>query len=244
MLRSKKHNTQEEWLKAYEEIKKFANTEEGKRRAEKLIEKASSRIPKEGKIIYGWSGGKDSLALEVICDRLGIEDCVLCTTGFRWEYPNFKKYISENAPKKLFIVDWNIDVDFLNSHSKYVFPKTSADIYYWYKYNQRGWKKYATEVNADYILLGQRNQDGNNTKRKDKREICPIYDFTHEDIFLLIIYGNKKLAPFYFEKDGFNRGTARWIEEHDIKDVYLKDKSVIYDNQIIEKVRKFLEEMK
>lgn len=245
MLKRKKHNTQEEWLQAYYKIKEFAKTDEGKARAEELINIASSRIPNEGKIIYGWSGGKDSIALEVICERLGIKECVFVTTGYRYEYDNFIEYIKQNAPKNLNIINWNIATDFLNAHSKVVFPKTSEDIYFWYKYNQKGWKQYATKVNADYILLGQRTQDGNKTKnRRDKREMCPIDDFTHEDIFLLIHYGNKELAPFYFEKDGFNRGTARWIEEHNIEDVYLKDPTIIFRNKDINKVKDFLNERK
>ena len=101
MLKNKKHNTQKDWLLAWEAQKRFAETEQGKQRVEYLINLAISRIPK-GKCVYTWSGGKDAIALQCICERVGITECALGTIGLQWEYPSFVKYIEKNISDKSF----------------------------------------------------------------------------------------------------------------------------------------------
>lgn len=138
MLKRKKANTQMEWMKAYSDITEYMNEPQGMKEAEELIQKAVSRIPK-GKCIYGWSGGKDALALQVICEAAGITDCVLGTIGERWEYPVFTEYVRKHAPEGLKIMDFGVTPEFLNKHSDLVLPANSRDNYFWYRYcNQLG----------------------------------------------------------------------------------------------------------
>ena len=233
-------------MKAYSDITEYMESSEGMKEAEELIQKAISRIP-NGKCIYGWSGGKDALALQVICEAAGITDCVLGTIGWRWEYPVFTEYVREHAPEGLKVMDFGITAEFLNEHPHLVLPANSRDNYFWYKYcNQKAYVTYADEMNADYILLGLRTQDGNKCHgRTDKRQISPMHDFTHEDIFKIMAYGGKELPPIYYLPDGFNQGTHAWVMRHggdkELETIWQIDRDIILKNQELEKVRRFME---
>ena len=91
MLKRKKKNTQAEWLDAYCKIREYMETPQGVHDAEVLIEIALERILPLGAshCVYAWSGGKDAIALQVICEEAGIHNCGLGTIGERWEYPTF-----------------------------------------------------------------------------------------------------------------------------------------------------------
>lgn len=246
MLKRKKRNTQSEWMKVYDEITEYMKTPQGEKEAEELIQKAISRIPK-GKCVYSWSGGKDALALQVVCEAAGITDCGLGTIGERWEYPSFWEHVKEHAPKGLEILDFGITAEFLNKHPKYVFPANSKDNNYWFVHcNQRHFSEYADKMNADYILLGHRVQDGNKCHgRKDQRQIAPMHDFTHEDIFKIMAYGHKELPPIYYMPDGFNQGTHAWVMrfggDKELETIWQIDRNILLRNQVLDKVRKFVE---
>lgn len=246
MLKRKKRNTQEEWMQAYNDVTEHTKTPEGRKEAEALIEKAISRIPK-GKCVYGWSGGKDALALQVVCEAAQIHDCVLGTIGERWEYPAFVEYVKTHKPDGLTILNFDVSAEFLNSHPNYILPANSKDNYFWFKYcNQKAFKTYADDMEADYILLGHRVQDGNKCHgRKDQRQITPLHDFTHEDVFKIMAYGNKELPPIYTMPDGFNQGTHAWVMrfggDKELETLWQIDRNILLRNQVLDKVRKFVE---
>lgn len=245
MLKSKKHNTQKDWLLAWEAQKRFSNTEQGKLRAEHLIELAISRIPR-GKCVYTWSGGKDAIALQCICERAGITDCALGTIGFRWEYPSFVKYVNENKPDNLVIKDYGITADFLNSNEHLLFPDNYKDVYYWMIHcNQRTFNEFLKETSADFVLCGHRRQDGNIVKDGIiKQKVFPMYDFTHEDVFLIIGYCGKQLPEIYFYKDGFQNGTHTWLEREGghvgMSELLQIDKNILLENRNLNKINRFL----
>lgn len=242
MLKVKKRNTQKEWVDAWNSI---AQREPDKQKAEKLIEKALTRIPKEtDKCIFGWSGGKDALALEIICQRAGIEHCVLGTIGEQWEYPSFWKYVQEHKPKGLEIKNFNISEQFMYDHPNLVFPANARDNYAWYqKCNQRSYYEFADEKNANYILLGHRNLDGNNCKSSKNGKIYPLFDFTHEDIFCILSAYHIQLPEMYFYIDGFKQGTHAWIMRSGataIDDIWAIDKELLLSHRRLPKIKDFL----
>lgn len=250
MLKRKKKNTQAEWLDAYCKIREYMETPKGVHEAEVLIEIALERILPLGAshCVYAWSGGKDAIALQVICEEAGIHNCGLGTIGERWEYPTFWEHVRLHAPEGLKIIDFGITPEFLNEHPNYVFPENSRDNYYWFRAcNQRLFATYADEMNADYILMGHRVQDGNKCHdRKDKRQITPLHDFTHEDVFKIMAYGKKELPPIYYMPDGFNQGTHAWPMrfggDKELETLWQIDKNILLNNQELDKVRKFVEE--
>ena len=252
-LKNKKHNSQADWIAAWNYAKQFAETTEGKLKAEKLIDTAISRLPKS-KCVYGWSGGKDTLALQLICERAGITDCCLGTIGFQWEYPSFVEYVNKNKPENLVIKDFGVTAEWLNTHPQYVFPTNSKDNYFWYKdCNQRSYFEFAKEYDTNYIVLGHRTIDGNVCRngvlpKGDIKRILPIYDFSHEDVFLLIAYSGKGLPAQYFYKDGFKQGTHAWVMrsggDKELKTLWEIDKNILLQHRELIKVKNFLEENK
>ncbi len=238
MLKNKKHNTHEEWLSAY----RHAQLERDVERSERLIEKAIARIPK-GKSFFGWSGGKDAIALQVICERAGIYDCVIGTIGERWEYPAFWSYVKQNHPEGLVVKDKGITTDFMNDHEEMIFPLTSNTLYRWYVMcQQSAVYSFADENQADNIILGHRKLDGNNLSPK-RGKVYPIFDFTHEDVFCIIACNDLKLAPTYDYLNGFYTGTGAWIMtagKNAADEVYHNDKSVLYANRSVRKIDEYL----
>ena len=247
-LKSKKHNTQFDWLMAWEAQKVFAETEAGKKRAEYLTELAISRIPK-GDCVYCWSGGKDAIALQCICEKAGITTCALGSVGLRWEYPSFIDFVNKHKPAGLIIKDYDYTADFFNKNENLLFPVDYKDNYYWFvHYIQRTFKEFLKETGADYVILGHRRQDGNIVADGYmKQKAFPMYDFTHEDVFLLIAYNKKVLPYIYFYPNGFNLGTHPWTKrrgDDPLGELYEIDKNILLNNTEINKVRIFLENKK
>lgn len=250
-LKNKKHNLQSEWLYAWNYAKGYSQSVEGKIKAEKLIEKALERIPNE-RCVYGWSGGKDTLALQLICERAKIADCALGTIGFQWEYPSFIEYVEKNKPKKLVIKDFGITAEWLNAHPQYVFPSNSADNYYWYKNcNQKAFFEFAKEKDSKHIVLGHRTIDGNICRdgilpKGDTKRIFPMFDFSHEDCFLLIAYAGKELPAQYFYPDGFKQGSHAWVMraggDKELETIWNIDKNILLNHKELLKVQNFLKE--
>lgn len=249
MLKNKKHNSQKDWLLAWEQAKALAQTEQGKERAERLISTALSRIPTEGKCVYGWSGGKDALALQCICERAGIKECVLGTIGFQWEYPSFVEFVKKNAPAHLTIKDFGVTADYLNEHEEMLFPENSRDAYKWFiKCNQSAYYGFAEEREADHIILGHRKLDGNRVDEgRIKKKVFPMWDFTHEDNFLLLAYSGKSLPMQYYYPRGFHCGTGAWVMreggEKAMREIYEIDKTILEKHMDIDKIREFMEKV-
>lgn len=250
MLKSKKHNTQAEWLAAWEAAKLEAETREGRERAEKLIDIGASRVP-SGATVYAWSGGKDSIALEAIMSAAGLDYGVLASEGEKWEWPSFVRYVKESKPKGLHVREMGITADFLNKRPELVWPTEYKHAWWWtVEKNQKAVHRFIESVGAEYVVMGHRTQDGNwcNGGSFDKGKftrVFPMHDFTHEDVFLLIAYIGKGLPDQYFYEDGFMRGTRAWIVERNGDEagekVWRYDKDVLYRNMDIEKVRMFVE---
>lgn len=239
LKRTKKGNSQKDWISAY----KTAYLEQDTDRAEYLIKKAVSRIPR-GKSIYGFSGGKDALALQIICEEAGIDDCVLGTIGFRWEYPDFVNWLDVHKPKNLYIHNADIKPEWLNKNEELVFPDNSKATYKWYKIcNQSAYYDYAKAKNAEYIICGHRTADGNVCVNKNGK-IYPMYDFSHEDIFCILACHQVKLPPIYFYENGFYNGSHAWIMRYGknaIDEIYKIDKMILENNVEINKIKHYLE---
>lgn len=251
MLKSKKHNTQAEWVGAWEAAKLRASTADGVAEAERIIDKCLDRFP-SGTSVYGWSGGKDSIALGIIAEAGGFTDGVLTSEGERWEWPSFVRFVKENKPKGVKIREMGITADFLNERPELVWPTEYRFAWWWTKQkNQNAVHDYVVKVGAENLILGHRTQDGNwcNGGRpfdKGKFRRCfPMHDLTHEDVFLLIAYGGIGLPDQYFYEDGFMRGTRAWIVERNGDEagekIWRHDRGVLYANMDVDVVRRFVE---
>ena len=91
-IRRKQSSTQKEWLEAILGLN--INEERVKRLTDNAVEKLiRSPYKKSG---YGWSGGKDGLVLQKICELAGIKRAVLFITSL--EFKDYLDFVEEYKP--------------------------------------------------------------------------------------------------------------------------------------------------
>ena len=213
VLKSKYHNTQEDWVNVYNNISSYISREEIEEKINKTVERIKD-VVKDKKVAYAWSGGKDSIALQIIMEKLNIKNGI-CAISKDMEYTDFMEFLTKNTPVGVKIIEREIKAEFLNKHPELIFPKNKKDLSVWYKIVQHKVQNdYFKENNLNLLILGRRKQDGNYTgengvyTKKDGMTIfSPLYDWKHEDILAVIHYFDKILPNFYFKDNGFNEGT-------------------------------------
>lgn len=245
MLGRKKNNRQVDWLRAWDEAREVRDTA----RSEKLIQLALSRLPDNlDECVYGWSGGKDTLALEIILNRTGKKiRCCHGTIGKQWEYPTFYDFCITHKPDNCIVYDFAITDEYLAAHPSLIFPENSKDVYKWYQMcNQAAFYGYAKDVHAEHILLGHRSIDGNITSSHKNGKVFPIGDFSHEDLFCILACNDVELPDIYFYPNGFYQGTHAWIMrtggKKAMEEVWNIDSSLLLAHKQLPKIREFLAE--
>lgn len=219
ILKKKYKNTQEEWLEVYRNIENYISREEIEDKIQEVI-KRIKKVVKGKNVAYAWSGGKDSIALQIIMEKMGINKGV-CAISKKFEYSDFLEYINAHLPSGIEIVDKEISFDYLNKHKELIFPQNKKDLAKWYKLVQHNIQnEYFKKNKLDILILGRRLQDGNYvgingiyTKNNDITIYSPIYDWKHEDILAILHYYKKELPSFYFRDNGFNEGTHNIISK-------------------------------
>lgn len=171
---------------------------------------------KNKKVAYSWSGGKDSIALQYVCEKANINECFIVICNY--EYPMFLKWVTENMPPLLEVVYIDLGNDYLDKNKEMLFPKNSTIAGKWFKNVQhRGQHIYYKKYNLDMIVLGRRKEDGNYvgkndiyTNSKGITRLSPISNWTHKEVFALMEYYGLPYAPFYSWDRGFRCGTHPW----------------------------------
>ena len=245
MLRSKHRNSQEEWEAGFRRALEAVDTTESKLRYESLVSLAISRIPKTT-LVWGWSGGKDSIALESVMEKVDSEGAVLGRISERYEFPEFVKFCDSKGPRNLHLCEIEVTPSWLNSHSSMVFPTDSKNAYRWFqKQNQKAYYSFADEKEASAIVLGHRVADGNVCGGGSMgKKVFPLYDFSHEDVFCMIAQSGKVLPATYYYPSGFDNGSSAWIQrrggEKGMDEVYSIDSDLLESNRDIEKIDDYL----
>ena len=131
IIGKKQTSSNDDFVKAWNEIESLVSREE----AQSLVDHAVADIRKQtaGKRAgYAWSGGKDSLALQYVCEKAGITDCVIGIAS-KLEYPQFLSWIKENSPKGLAVWDnAKLDLQWLAKHQDMLFPTDSRKAAQWF----------------------------------------------------------------------------------------------------------------
>lgn len=86
----------EHFAKAWQNIEQLVSRDE----AQALVASTVNdiKLKTAGKTVaYAWSGGKDSLALQYVCEQAGIHRCVFCTSK-ALEYPAFLQWVYQYHP--------------------------------------------------------------------------------------------------------------------------------------------------
>lgn len=164
---------------------------------------------------FAWSGGKDSLALEVVMRAAGIEECVMVITDL--EFPEFLAWATDHMPARLEVVNTGQDLDWLASRPDMLFPGDATTAAKWFKSVQHaGQERYYRSRGLDVLMLGRRRADGNFVGDDGEYEsrgvvrYSPIRDWSHELVLAAIRYRGLELPPIYDWPRGFRVGTGPW----------------------------------
>lgn len=187
-------------------------------RANRLVGVAAQRVSSqvEGVPAYGWSAGKDSLALAVVCEAAGVDLGVMATCAL--EYPAMTRWVSHHKPPGVVVqCREEFDLDWLAANQHRLFPSGGRDGYFWTsEVTHWGQRAFAREHGVGTMIYGRRSIDGNVTgtggvSRGSKGlTINPIYDWSHEDVFVVLKSRGISLPPCYGWPDGWTTGTTPW----------------------------------
>ena len=245
----------EDWINAMQHIEDLVKKEE----LDTLVDQTVSEILEqtEGKkAAFAWSGGKDSLVLERVCEMAGIHDCLMAVCDL--EYPAFMEWVESHKPEKLEIINTGQNMDWLLKHQNMLFPQKSNVAAQWFHMVQhRGQARYYKTHDLDMLLLGRRRADGNYvgkgsniyTDGKGVTRYSPLSDWSHEAILAFIHYHKVPVPPIYEWQNGYSCGTHPWPArqwtgsvENGWKEVFEIDGRIVIDAaKTIPSAREFLE---
>lgn len=222
--------TDAQWRRAFAESSSIVSIS----RLNKIAHEAKISIISnyiEGQTVIGWSGGKDSLVIQHLCDScLKNPEYLMCTVENQFiEFVEWKKL---NSPKILFTVHYGkMSAKYLNEHEDFLFPETMDRIL---RFNTKG-AVYKWMLNRNYtkIVTGKRTDDGNNcgsfnangcksTTSQGIDTLNIISDWTIYELFAYMRYFNIELPPQYYYPNGFKMGSNEWTKTRRIDHSYRK----------------------
>ena len=218
-LGQKQRSDHADWLRTWEALQRSPDVA----RADALVAVAAQRVRDRLQHVdaaaYGWSGGKDSVALEVVMREAGVTECVLAISGLEW--PAFLAWATDHMPWGL-TVECNRTLDYrwlLDKHRTMLFPQGDYGAAWFRLIQHTGQRAYCASRGIEVLLGGWRGADGNNIGRRWEWEYLdkggfvrfgPIADWSHEDTLNVIAARGMSLPPCYTWPRGFRVGTGAW----------------------------------
>jgi 3'-phosphoadenosine 5'-phosphosulfate sulfotransferase (PAPS reductase)/FAD synthetase len=191
------------------------------RRLDPLLERTVEAVraeARQGRVAYAWSGGKDSQALRFVMEAAGVHECVLGrSTGLEW--PAMLRWQARHMPPGCETIALPLDLRWLRGRPKMLFPQ-GEDGNRWFNLIQhKAEAQYFVREGLDLLALGRRRADGNyvgprGTDRYTNRDgitrWSPLADWSHEEVFSLILREGLAFAPCYDWPRGWQVGTGPW----------------------------------
>ena len=222
MLPSKSKFTDEQVQEVWDNIAAFVSESEAEAAVEAAV--AETREVVRGaasRVVYGWSGGKDSVALRLVMERAGVRRCVLGLAG-PVEFHSYLRWVRDNAPDGLTVFSNDtIDLELLArpEHHQYVFPRRSVPAFWWTIVSSR-WAqlRYQELYEPELQIHGRRRVDDNKlgdgpysiSETQGMVHYSPIRDWSHELVLAVVRYFELELPPLYFQPYGWMCGTGGW----------------------------------
>jgi len=166
---------------------------------------------------FAWSGGKDSLALQVVCEAAGATDCLMATAK-ELEFPEFLSWAQENGPRNLTILESGLDLPWLEKNPGMLFPRDAKIAALWFKKIQhKAQERYFLAQDLDVLILGRRRADGNYIGGKGNYyssrgvlRYSPLADWDHGHVLAAMFYYFTSIPPIYSWPKGYQCGTHVW----------------------------------
>ncbi|WP_030672404.1 hypothetical protein [Streptomyces sp. NRRL B-1347] len=194
--------------------------------AERAVEEAAreTRAVLDGRpdtAVYGWSGGKDSVALQVVMERAGVHRALLGTIP-HLEFRSYLAWCDEHRPDGLTVIgNPHITPAWLArpGNDRYLFPTTSTDGYKWTMLGtRRAQHLYQQQMHPRLQIYGRRTADGNYIpptehgihRTRRLTTYSPIRHWPHELVLAVVHYNRRPLPPVYDWPDGWKTGTGSW----------------------------------
>lgn len=222
VLKAKTAYSNDDVARVWQTITDYVTEEEADRAVEEAA--AETRLVLNGRTddaVYGWSGGKDSIALQVVMERAGVRRALLGTLP-HLEFTAYMQWITEHQPDGLtHYGNTDITPAWLAKprNDRYLFPTNSTDGYRWTLLGTR-WAqhRYQAEHRPRLQIYGRRTADGNSIPATDYgihttsrlTSYCPLRAWPHELVLAVIHYNRRPLPPVYGFPNGWKTGTGSW----------------------------------
>lgn len=184
---------------------------------DKTVENVKA-VTKGKRTAYGWSGGKDSLALQYVMEQAGIEDSVLSISAL--EFPAMLQWMTDHMPDGLTIrKQANVNLGWLRDRPHMLFPQGKDGPKWFQLVNHAGQNQHWTDHRLEMLVLGRRRPDQNfcgpketnvYTNKQGVTRFSPLADWSHEAVFALIEREGMDLPPCYGWPRGYQIGTGSW----------------------------------
>lgn len=216
VLPRKQRATHEQFQDTYHRIESIVSYDEIRHLVDETVRDVQ-RTCIDKRVGYAWSGGKDSQALRFVCERAGIDDCVLAITDL--EYPEFLQWATDNMPPGLEVINTGLDLSWLAAHPDMLFPQDAATAAKWFHFVQHAAQdRFVRDRGIELMVLGRRAQDGNFMGRDNSGlyqkdgvwRFSPLQHWRHVDVLALCHYFHVPLPPIYDWPRGFRVGTGPW----------------------------------
>ena len=177
------------------------------------VDHAKRDADRYGTPVFAWSAGKDSIALDVVMERAGIERGVMGWCSL--EFTEFREWVAANAPPGVVMIENEVlTEEYIVANRRFVFPPLDgADAH---RYTHMHFRTPVIEgyrrLGAGVLFRGHRIQDKNRDTRAGygMRYSNPIVDWTHEEVMAAIRYGGRSLPPCYGYPMGWFDGPSTW----------------------------------
>lgn len=142
MLNKKQNITNNsDWIEAYNSSTELYDKKAIKHLEEETVAHIRRVTSLYKNICSGWIAGKDSLVLQTVLEKAGIQFTPIIWRGIN-EYPAVKEWIDKNKPENLIeeVID-KYTLEFLEKHPQYLFCKGNTRT----KWMATKWERQRTE---------------------------------------------------------------------------------------------------
>lgn len=215
-LGSKQSLTAEKWQETTDRIDDIVPPDELANLIDFTVDDIKTTA-KNRRVAYGWSAGKDSIALGYLMRQAGITESLLVVSDL--EYPNFTEWVEQHRPDGLTIINTGQNLEWLAEHPHMLFPSSEHASKWFVQVQHKGQRHYFRQQGLHLLALGRRRRDGNYvgqrgeniyTNKQGITRWSPIAHWSHEEIIALLKHAGLALPPVYSGPRGFAVGSGPW----------------------------------